>query len=73
MKRYGMFLIETLETHGVRVINTTPALIPPQDPRKPGQIKESLSVAAKQAYLAGRKHGVVGLNPQLICVVLPGR
>lgn len=73
MKRYGIYMMDTLEKHGVHVVNRAPELVEPVDPRQPTNVLDSLRKAARAAYRAGKRYGAEGMNPQLICVVLPGR
>jgi len=68
MKRYFMYLCDTLLAHGVPVGNRRPALIPPVDPRNSAHLTAAIQDAARQAYIHGDKG-----SPQLICCVLPGR
>ena len=67
MQRYVDFLVRTLQRLGVVVENTRPPCIAPQDPRQDGMIEYQLKTAAQQAYKAGQ------CDPQLICVILPGK
>lgn len=67
MKRYITYLVGTMQAHGVVVQLPTPPLIPPRDPRQLSTVKATLQEAALEAYKA------TGCDPQLICVVLPGR
>lgn len=67
MERYIVFMIKTLVKHGVKVEQTTPALLGPIDPRRPGAVQEAMREAAGKAYRLGN------CAPQLIFVILPGR
>lgn len=66
--RYIDFMIRTMQRHGIQVDNVTPPLLGPCDPREYVDLTASLQMAAREAYLHGR-----GTQPQLICVILPGR
>lgn len=62
-----IYLMGTLETHGVKIENKKPALIGPYNPMKEGSVKAALQEAARAAFILGQ------CVPQLIFVVLPGR
>lgn len=69
MKRYFMYMIDTLRNHGVKIENDRPTLVGPINPLIPGAVKDGLKLAARGAYMGGGGQ----CAPQLICVVLPGR
>jgi hypothetical protein len=80
MQRYVNFLCDTLDAHGVPVINRQPSCIGPVDPRREENVKGALQEAARDSYIAGKKALDAGrvdpawkCAPQLICVVLPGK
>ncbi|EIW72602.1 hypothetical protein TREMEDRAFT_12051, partial [Tremella mesenterica DSM 1558] len=67
MRRYIQYLIDVLEAHGVEVENRHPPCIGPINPFNEARRLEALQEAARDAYRAGKR------NPQLICVILPGK
>ena len=62
-----LYLMQTLERHGVKIENKQPTLIGPVDPTKEQNVKSALQSAARAAYQAGQS------APQLIFIILPGR
>lgn len=62
-----LYLMQTLERHGVKIENKQPTLIGPVDPTKEQNVKSALQSAARAAYQAGQ------CAPQLIFIILPGR
>lgn len=62
-----LYLMQTLERHGVKIENKQPGLIGPVDPTKEQNVKSALQSAARAAYQAGQ------CAPQLIFIILPGR
>ena len=67
MKRYVMYLMQTLEKHGVKIDNKQPTLIGPVDPTQERNVKSALQSGARAAFQAGQ------CAPQLIFIILPGR
>jgi hypothetical protein len=67
MKRYMVYLMGTLESHGVKIANKAPTLVGPINPLKEQDVRAALQTAARAAFKAG------GCAPQLIFVILPGR
>jgi eukaryotic translation initiation factor 2C len=67
MKRYVIYLMQTLERHGVKIDNKQPTLIGPVDPTREQNVKSALQSAARAAFQAGQ------CAPQLIFIILPGR
>lgn len=67
MKRYIIFMMKTLQAHGVVIETKTPALLGPHDPRKAETVKYAMMEAGREAYRLGQ------CAPQLIFVILPGR
>jgi len=67
MKRYVVYLMQTLERHGVKIDNKQPTLVGPVDPTKEQNVRSALQSAARAAFQAGQ------CAPQLIFIILPGR
>lgn len=67
MKRYIIYLMKTLITHGVKIETKAPMLLGPYNPTQPDAVRDAMTKAARAAFELG------GCAPQIIFVILPGR